>query len=159
MTSKVIVSLRSLLIIIALGTVVSQVAVVPFLATESADQAPEFAYLKIPYTVVAVVILVCIEIALFTLWNLLSLVAHNEIFSSRAFFHVNTIISASVGVTVLLGALLLHVVFVAQTGPFGLVAALAAALVMGITFILLMIVMRALLLQATVFRTELAEVV
>jgi hypothetical protein len=159
MTNAAIYVLRGLLIIVALGLFLGQVWVIPSLASELAYSNPEFAYLQVPYIVVAVAVLLCGQLVLGCIWVLLSRVREGEIFTASAFPVVDTVIVLLLVATALdLGVFVHLLVFVGQMNPgFGLV--LLAGLFGGLALTLLMYVMRSLLKRATELEHDLSEVV
>jgi len=151
-------ALRGLIIVIGLGTLLWQVLNVPLLASEAATSYPEYEYLKTPYTVLAILALACIQVALGALWMLLNMVSSGVVFGERAFRWVDVIIASALVATALTLAVAFHLTFFVQSGG-PVVLLLAAVVVGGVTFALLMIVMRGLLRKATAMHDELAEVV
>ena len=150
--------LRVALVVLLLGTVLAQV-LVPVAASQYGMTVPEVAYLVVPYSVAAILFIACVQVALLVVWRLLSLVDRGVIFTRRALRWVDVIIACAVVATVLSAGVLIHMLaFVpGGGGPMGLY--LAACVVAGLAFVLLMIVMRGLLESAIADRTELDEVI
>ena len=122
-----------------------------------AEQDPDLAPLRWPLTVVAVVLLLCMQVVVVATWALLARVRDDRIFSDASFVWVDAIVWAvgaawavllGLGVLVALGA-------EDPEGPLLLFVALGGVAVLG----LLMVVMRALLRQATALHTDLEGVV
>jgi hypothetical protein len=155
MNRIVINTLRVLLILLALGAVGLQVVFVALVVNRIAESRAEL--LPISNSALAFAAVACMEIILVSLWTLLSMVQREAIFGESAFRWVDTISIAG-----LVGAFLLAVVCgingEVDDAP-GLVLVGGGVAVAGITFALLMIVMRGLLRSATAFRRELDEVV
>jgi hypothetical protein len=150
--------LRFALVILLLGTVLTQV-LVPVLASEEAGIFPEVAYLAVPYSVALILVIACVQVALLVVWRLLSLVDGGVIFTRRALRWVDVITACAVVATVLSAGVLIHLLFVVGVGGPSVALALPASLAGGLAFVLLMVVMRGLLESAIADRTELDEVI
>ena len=150
--------LRFALVILLLGTVLTQV-LVPVLASEEARIFPEVAYLAVPYSVALILVIACVQVALLVVWRLLSLVDGGVIFTRRALRWVDVITACAVVATVLSAGVLIHLLFVVGVGGPSVALALPASLAGGLAFVLLMVVMRGLLELAIADRTELDEVI
>ena len=150
--------LRFALVILLLGTVLTQV-LVPVLASEEAGIFPEVAYLAVPYSVALILVIACVQVALLVVWRLLSLVDGGVIFTRRALRWVDVITACAVVATVLSAGVLIHLLFVVGVGGPSVALALPASLAGGLAFVLLMVVMRGLLELAIADRTALDEVI
>ena len=150
--------LRVVLVVLLLGTVLAQV-LVPVSASEVGTRFPEVAYLVVPYSVAAILFIGCGQVALLVFWRLLSLVSGGVIFTRRALRWVDVITACGAVGTVLSAGPMIHLLFVVGVGGPGVVLGLAACLVGGLAFVLLMVVMRGLLESAIADRTELDEVI
>ncbi|WP_370325170.1 DUF2975 domain-containing protein [Euzebya sp.] len=154
---RVVATLRILLALAFAASLLAQVVVVPAVWARVAERTPELAYLRWPTLVVAVLELVCVEVVIVCTWRLLALVRRDRIFDEGAFAWVDAIVGA-----VAVGWVLMLATFgyVAATwdGP-GLVAALGVVLLAGAVLGLLVVVMRALLVQATTLRSDLEGVI
>lgn len=159
MNAPTITALRTLLILIGAGGLVAQIVVIPLVAGEMAAQYPEVAGLQVPYTVAAISVIACVQVALAAIWMLLSMVARSEIFRDAALRWVEVIIGASAVATLMTVGTGFHLVFIASTGGPAAFLGLCAALVAGPAFVLLMVIMRGLLIEATALRSEMAEVI
>lgn len=151
----VILALRALLILIALGALGGQIVIVVVIATHIAG--PEVLVLAVAYSVLGVAAIACVQVALVALWVLLSKVRRGAIFDERAFRWVDVISVAGLIAAVLVAALCAHAGEV-DDAP-GLVLIGLGVGIGGVAFALLMVVMRGLLRNATVLRRELDEVV
>jgi hypothetical protein len=151
--------LKALIVVLQCVSLASQIWVLPQISGEYAHDDPGHAYLRMPYLIVAVVIIVCFETALVALWQLLRKADRGKVFTDGSFMWVDVIIAASAVATVLTCGLLIHASFVAQVGPLGLLLALAVFLVIEVAFILLLVVMRNLLVTATNQQGELEAVI
>jgi hypothetical protein len=122
-----------------------------------AKESPEHAYLRWPATAVTVFWVLCIQVVIVSTWKLLTMVETDNIFSSAALGWVDTIVWAIGAAWVVLLGVFLYVGFQAQDPglPLLLFLLLIGVAVLG----LLMVVMRALLRQATTLRTDLEAVI
>lgn len=155
MSQLVILALRALLVLIALGALGGQVLIIVLLALDVSG--PDAAVLAVAYSILAVGAIACVEVALAALWILLSMVRRGAIFDERAFRWVDVISVAGLVAAVLVAALCVH--FGEIDDAPGLVGIGLGIAVAGAAFALLMVVMRGLLRNATVLRRELDEVV
>jgi len=154
MSQLVILALRGLLVLFALGALAAQVVIVLVVAmhpeVDLADRA-------VAYAALGVAAIVCLEVALVALWVLLSMVRRGAIFDERAFRWVDVISVAGLVAALIVAALCAHVGEL-DDAP-GLVLIGGGIGIGGVAFALLMVVMRGLLRTATVLRHELDEVV
>jgi hypothetical protein len=122
-----------------------------------AREDPEMAYLRWPMTAVSVFWVLCVQVVVVATWRLLTLVKKDRIFSAASFVWVNAIVWAiAAGWAVLVGVFL-YVGFNADDPGLPLLLFL---LTTGVTvFGLLVLVMRALLRQATTLRTDMEAVI
>ena len=160
MNSVVILALRALLILIGVGIVFAQVRIIPIIGAGLVGDA-EMPELAIPYSVAGILLAACIEVVLIATWMLLSIVKANAIFTARASLWVDVILSAGIISTVIAAILGAHVALVVEPpldAP-GVTVVAGAGVTCWAAFVLLMLVMRGLLRNATSLRTELAEVV
>jgi hypothetical protein len=122
-----------------------------------AQQHPEQAYLRWPLTFLAGFCIFCAEVVVVSTWKLLGLVQSDRIFSDAAFKWVNAIIWAIAGAWTILVGFLVWVFSNADDPGFPMVLLF---FVLSVTVVgLLMIVMRALLRQATALRTDMEAVI
>lgn len=159
MHSALNVALRILLVTVFIGSLVIQAVILPLLSLEAAYELPEVSYLRIPYLILTIAIVACVQVTLVAVWALLSMVRKNAIFSDRAFRWVDVIIGAALTASVITVGILVHLLGFVQAGPPAVVLALFATATVGLTVALLVVVMRGLLRQATTLEGELAEVV
>ena len=118
---------------------------------------PEDAHLRWPLTALAVFFIVCVQVVIVATWKLLSLVQQDRIFSEQAFVWVNAIIGAIVAAWLVLAGLWLWVGLHADDP--GIVVMMTLFLIALSVLGLLMVVMRALLRQATALRTDMEAVI
>lgn len=99
----------------------------------------------------------CVQVVIVCTWQLLTLVEDDRIFSEASMAWVDAIVAAiAAGELLLFGTFVWSVVGVGLAGP---PVVLLLALVAGAVVGLLMVVMRALLRQATTLRTDLEAVI
>ncbi|WP_144683530.1 DUF2975 domain-containing protein [Cellulosimicrobium sp. TH-20] len=149
---------RALLALVALGTALSMF-LAPLLAAEVGAQYPEVRGLAVPYSVLAVLALLAVEVALVAVWHLLGLAARDEVFDPRALRSVTVVIGCVVTVATLAATVFGHLTFGAQLGGPLVLLGLLGSLVGGGALALLVVVLRALLRAATADRRELAAVI
>jgi hypothetical protein len=149
--------LRALLGLAFTALVLAQVTVLPWLVGEAGDEWPQLAPLRMPLLAVAVAELLCVQVVIWCTWELLTLVEEDRIFSESAFGWVHAILGAVVAAWLLLFGTLLAVddLWRLPGLAVGLLLMLVAEAVLG----LLMVVMRALLRQATTLRADLEAVI
>jgi hypothetical protein len=154
---RVVSLLRVFLVILFAVLVMLQTFSLPGQFRYMAQQSPEDAYLRWPLTAVAVFWVLCIEVVVVATWQLLTLVKHDRIFSDASLVWVNAIVAAIAAAWLVLVGVFLYVGFRA-TDPG--VPLLLFLMTVGVTVLgLLMVVMRALLRQATTLRTDMEAVI
>lgn len=155
--SRVVLLLRLCLVGLFGLLVLLQTMSLPGQFRHLAEEEPDLAYLRWPLTTVTVFLVLCAQVVVVCTWQLLTLVEADRIFSEVAFRWVDVILVAVGSGWVSLSGLFLYVGFKADDpgGPL-----LLFLLLMGVTVVgLLMVVMRALLRQATTLRTDLEGVI
>jgi hypothetical protein len=149
--------LRVFLVLLFGLLVLFQVMSLPGQFAYMAEQDPDMAYLRWPATAVTVFWVLCVQVVLVSTWKLLALVRDDRIFSEASMVWVDAIVWAIGAAWVTLGCASLYVVLNADDPGLPLLLLL---LCMGVTVLgLLMIVMRALLRQATNLRTDMEAVI
>ena len=122
-----------------------------------AAESPQDAYLRWPATVVAVFWVLCVQVVIVATWKLLSLVNSDRIFTEASLKWVDAIVWAIAAAWVVLVGVFLYVGFNADDPGLPLLLFL---LTVGVSVLgLLMVVMRALLRQATTLRTDMEAVI
>ncbi|MET7668823.1 DUF2975 domain-containing protein [Micromonospora luteifusca] len=122
-----------------------------------AQQSPEDAYLRWPATAVTVFWVLCVQVVIVSTWQLLSLVKNDRIFTEASLKWVDAIVWAIGAAWVVLVGVFLYVGFNADDPGLPLLLFL---LTVGVTVLgLLMVVMRALLRQATTLRSDMEAVI
>jgi hypothetical protein len=155
--SRAVALLRVFLVVLFGILIVFQTMSLPGQFAHMARENPNDAPLRWPATIIAVFLVLCVQVVLVATWKLLTLVKNDTIFSKAAMGWVDAIVWAiGVAWAVLVG-LLLWVGFNADDPgmPMLLFLVTTGVSVLG----LLMVVMRALLRQATALRTDLDSVI
>jgi hypothetical protein len=153
-----VLALRLLLGVSFAALLMAELRAVPAMYDDWVRGSAEAAAQRWPLLVVALLVLACVQVVIVCVWRLLTLVAHDRIFTERAMTFVDAVLRAiTTGEALLLGA------FLYAVGPLGLGATpavlLLLVLVVGAVTGLLVVVLRALLRQATMLRTDLDAVV
>ncbi|MGY1752897.1 DUF2975 domain-containing protein [Blastococcus sp. SYSU D01042] len=159
---RVVLPLRVLLAIAVLGLLAAQVWGVPAMLPDLADPTLERSSVRGTMFVVAVLGLACVQAVVVCTWQLLTLVTDDRIFSAGALRWVDGIVRAVVvGWLMLLATFVCSYYFVVDEVSDGaaLPALLLLLLLVGAVLGLLIVVMRALLRQATALRTDLEAVI
>ena len=152
-----VVLLRVFLVMLFAVLVVLQVMSLPGQFAYMAQQDPEHAYLRWPATAVTVFWVLCVQVVIVATWRLLTLVERDRIFSPASLAWVDAIVWAIVAAWVVLLGVFFYFGFRADDPGLPLLLFL---MVVGVTVLgLLMVVMRALLRQATSLRTDLEAVI
>lgn len=154
---RVVAALQVFLVLLFGILVLFQVMSLPGQFAHMAKEEPDLAYLRWPLTAVTVFWVLCIQVVVVSTWKLLTLVKNDRIFSDAAFAWVNAIVRAVAAAWVVLLGVFLYVGFKADDPglPLLLFLMLTGVAVLG----LLMVVMRALLRQATALRTDMEAVI
>ncbi|QGV82290.1 DUF2975 domain-containing protein [Streptomyces ficellus] len=160
MQPLLIAVLRAGIAVAILGGLFGQFVVIPTAAADEADRFPAYAPFTAPYVAVAIVGVVCVQVALVALWRLLTMVQRGSIFTPGAFRWVDTIIGSSLAATLLALGVSGHLALADIPSPddgMDVLGALAAALVavgVGASFAMLMVIARGLLRKATALQTR-----
>ena len=154
---RVVLPLRILLVIVFSALVAAQIWAVPAVLPELAEPTLERTLMRWVMGAVAVLGLACMQAVLVCTWKLLTMVTNDRIFSASSLPWVNGIVWAiAVGWLMLFGTFVCSYYFIVDEVsddpvlPALLLLLLLVAAVLG----LLMVVMRALLRQATTLRTD-----
>ncbi|MEQ4209353.1 DUF2975 domain-containing protein [Actinopolymorpha sp. B17G11] len=154
---RAVAPLRVFLVLLFGVLVVFQVLSLPGQFAHMAAESPDQAYLRWPMTAVAVFWVLCVQVVIVSTWKLLTMVKHDRIFSPASLAWVDAIVWAIAAAwMVLLGVF----VYVGLNADDPGVPLLLLLMVIGVTVLgLLMVVMRALLRQATTLRTDMEAVI
>jgi DUF2975 family protein len=154
---RAVAPLRVLLVVLFGLLVVFQVLSLPGQFAHMAEESPDLAHLRWPLTAVSVFCVLCVQVVVVATWKLLTLVEDDRIFSEGASPWVDAIVWAIAAAwVVLLGVFGFVVLTWGDPGlPLLLLLLLAGVAALG----LLVLVMRALLRQATALRTDMDAVI
>ncbi len=152
-----VVPLRVFLAALFALLVLLQVMSLPGQFAHMAKESPEDAHLRWPMLAVAVLVVLCVQVVIVCTWKLLGMVMDDRIFSERSLVWVDAIVGAIGAGWALMVGVLLFVGFRADDP--GLPMLLTLIVLCGAVLGLLMLVMRALLQQATRLRTDMESVI
>ena len=153
----VVLPLRVFLIVLFAILVVLQTLSLPGQFAHLAEESPDQAYLRWPLTAITVFWVLCVQVVVVATWMLLTRVEEDRIFSETSLVWVDVIVWAvGAGWAVLVG-FFLYVGFTADDP--GLPLLLFLLVTGGAVLGLLMVVLRALLRQATALRTDMEAVI
>ncbi|MFD1149854.1 DUF2975 domain-containing protein [Saccharothrix hoggarensis] len=154
---RAVAALRVFLVVLFGVLVLFQVMSLPGQFAHMARQDPEMAYLRWPATVVSVFWVLCVQVVIVCTWKLLTLVKKDRIFTEVSLKWVDGIVWAIGAGWVVLAGVFLYVGFNANDPGLPLLLFLMSV---GVAVLgLLMIVMRALLRQATTLRSDMESVI
>ncbi|SIN39812.1 Protein of unknown function [Micromonospora cremea] len=154
---RAVFPLRVFLVLLFGVLVMFQTFSLPGQFAHMAKESPDFAYLRWPATAVTVFWVLCVQVVIVATWKLLSLVKNDRIFTETALKWVDAIVWAIAAAWVVLVGVFLYVGFNADDPGLPLLLFLMTT---GVTVLgLLMVVMRALLRQATALRTDMEAVI
>lgn len=155
--NRAVAALRVFLVLLFGVLVLFEVMSLPGQFRYMAQQDPEHAYLRWPATAITVFWVLCIQVVIVCTWQLLTLVKNDRIFSDASMAWVNAIVWAIAAAWVVLVGVFLYIGINASDPGLPLLLFL---MLVGVTVLgLLMIVMRALLRQATTLRTDMEAVI
>jgi hypothetical protein len=154
---RAVALLRVFLVVLFGILVMFQTFSLPGQFAHMAEESPDLAYLRWPMTAVSVFWVLCVQVVIVSTWKLLTMVKNDRIFSDAALAWVDAIVWAVAAAWVVLLGVFLYVGFNADDPglPLLLFLMLIGVAVLG----LLMVVMRALLRQATTLRTDMEAVI
>ena len=154
---RAVAPLRLFLVVLFAVLVFLQTVSLPGQFAYQAREDPEMAYLRWPATAVSVFLVLCAQVVIVCTWQLLTLVKKDRIFTPASLTWVDAIVWAVAVAFVVLGATFLYVGFHASDPALPLILFLLSV---GVAVVgLLMVVMRALLRQATTLRTDMEAVI
>ena len=155
---RAVLTLRVFLVVLFAVLVLLQVMSLPGQFRHMAQESPEGAYLRWPLTAISIFWVLCVQVVIVATWKLLTLVKNDRIFSEDSVVWVDAIVWAITAAWVVLLGLFLYFGFFIADDP-GL-PLLMFLLLVGLAVLgLLMVVMRALLRQATTLRTDMEAVI
>ena len=156
-TARVVTLLRILLVLAFAAMLLAQVMMVPGQLGLFAEGQPDRSHRTWVGLAVWEFWLLCVQVVIVCTWKLLTLVRTDRIFSTSSLVWVDVIVAACGAAWVVLAGLWLYVGFTADDP--GLPLLLTILLVAGAVLALLMVVLRALLQQATTLRTDMEAVI
>ena len=154
---RAVLPLRASLVALFAILVLFQTLSMPGQFAHMADESPDLAYLRWPLTAAAIFWILCVQAVIVCTWRLLGMVRDDQIFTDAALPWVDAIVVAIGAAWIVLLAVLVGLAPVWDDPglPLLLTLMLVGVAVLG----LLMIVMRALLRQATALRTDMDGVI
>ncbi len=154
---RAVAPLRVFLVLLFAILVLFQTMSLPGQFAYMAKESPDLAYLRWPMTAVSVFWVLCVQVVIVCTWRLLTLVKNDRIFSEASLRWVDGIVWAIVAAWVVLIGVSVWVGLQADDPGLPLLLLLLST---GVTVLgLLMVVMRALLRQATTLRTDMESVI
>lgn len=154
---RAVAPLRAFLVVLFAILVMFQTFSLPGQFRYMAEESPDLAYLRWPMTAVSVFWVLCVQVVIVATWKLLTLVKDDRIFSAASLAWVDAIVWAIAAASVMLLGVFLYVGFRADDPGLPLLLFLMST---GVAVLgLVMVVMRALLRQATTLRTDLEAVI
>ncbi|MCZ7429181.1 DUF2975 domain-containing protein [Micromonospora sp. WMMA1949] len=154
---RAVTPLRAFLVLLFAVLVLFQTMSLPGQFAHMAREDPDMAYLRWPATAVTVFWVLCVQVVIVCTWQLLTLVKRDRIFTEASLRWVDGIVWAVAAAWVVLVGVFLYVGFNADDPGLPLLLFL---LVTGVSVLgLLMVVLRALLRQATTLRTDMEAVI
>jgi hypothetical protein len=160
--NRVVLPLRVLLVVVFVALLATQIWALPAMLPDLADPSLEQSVVRGVMLTVSVLGLACVQVVIVCTWALLTLVTDDRIFSADALPWVDAIVRAvAAGWAMLLGAFVCSYYFIVDevSDDAALPALLLVLLLIGAVVGLLLLVMRALLRQATSLRTDMEAVI
>ncbi|GAA1053730.1 DUF2975 domain-containing protein [Dietzia natronolimnaea] len=154
---RAVLPLRVSLVVLFAVLLLLQTMSLPGQFAHMAETSPGDAHLRWPLTAVSIYWVLCIQVVVVATWKLLTLVKDDRIFTDASLIWVDVILGAIIAAWGML-VLVLVLVGVNANDP-GLPLLLFLVVVIITVGALLMVVMRALLRQATSLRSEMDTVV
>jgi hypothetical protein len=153
-----ILALRAVIVLMFASLLVVQGLIIPALGRDIDDGGAEVAHLRWPVVIVAFLGVLAVQVVLVCVWQLLTMVGRDTVFSRAAFRYVDVIIGAAVGMT-LLAMILSFVLAPGEVIAPGIVLLVVVGGMGTAGIALLVLVLRFLLAKATTLRAELDEVI
>ncbi|MEU3118177.1 DUF2975 domain-containing protein [Micromonospora chalcea] len=154
---RAVTPLRAFLVLLFAILVLFQTMSLPGQFAHMAREDPDMAYLRWPATAVTIFWVLCVQVVIVCTWQLLTLVKRDRIFTEASLGWVDGIVWAVAAAWAVLVGVFLYVGINADDPGLPLLLFL---LVTGVSVLgLLMVVLRALLRQATTLRTDMEAVI
>ncbi|MBR8743045.1 DUF2975 domain-containing protein [Nocardiopsis sp. MG754419] len=157
--------LRAAIVVALLLGLFGQFVVIPGVAAAEVARFPPYERIAAPYVTVAVLGVLCVQIALVAVWMLLGMLRSDTLFDHRAFARVDVIIGSALVATLLAAGVTVHLALTDMPFPNGAMDAVGAlggaflGTATGACCTMLLVLMRGLLRKATDLRTEMSEVI
>jgi len=158
MQPRVTAVLKTLIAVMLLLLLASQILVIPEVARITAIRNPDVAQLEVPGIIAAIVFLALVQVTLVCVWRLLSLVRAERIFSADAFRYVDVILWALAAAGALI-AVSYVVIIASRAVSLSLTLLAILGIVVSAALALLVVVMRGLLRKALELEQDMSEVV
>jgi hypothetical protein len=159
----VVALLRILLVLAFVFLLVMQIMSVPGDILHDLSRAPDAASVIVPTLVVAELVMLSFQVVIVCTWRLLTMVKKDRIFSDASLRWVDGIVWSFASAWVLLAGLAAYIVAIIYFTPEirdpGIPIVLFGIVLMGAVLVLLMVVLRALLRQATTLRSDMEAVI
>ncbi|KQS98641.1 DUF2975 domain-containing protein [Cellulomonas sp. Leaf395] len=160
-----ILALRAVIALMFAGLLVVQGMIIPAIGRDIDDGGAEFAHLRWPIVIVLFLGVLAVQVALVCIWQLLTMVRRDTVFSAAAFRYVDVIIGSAVAMT-LLAMVLSFLLAPGEAVAPGIVLLIVIGGMGTAGIALLVLVLRVLLAKAvaldttaTTLRAELDEVI
>src|SRR3954453_2124362 len=161
--NRLVLPLKILLVLAFAFLLLMQFLSLPGQISSDVRQAPESANLLWPLLVAEEAWVLCFQIVIVCTWRLLTMVTADRIFSEAALAWVNGIVWAFAAAWLSMLALAVYltgvIYFTPELRDPGTPLALFGVVLLGAVFVLLVLVLRALLRQATTLQTDLEAVI
>lgn len=149
MTSETRAIFRVMLVALFLGSAVVQVWIIPVTASSMADQYPEVESLAAPYSALAILGVLALQVVAVALWRLLGRIDSGRFVESGSVRWVDVIIVAAAAGTGIGAVTFWHVLSVAQIGGPAAVFILGGTTAAALTVMIVAIVQRGRLKHTT----------
>lgn len=161
-----ILALRALIVVLFAGLLVVQTVILPLLGIDIAEEAPpDYLWLRWPVVILGILGVLTVQVALVCIWQLVTMVRKETVFSHAAFRYVDVIIGCALAATLVA----MGYAFVLAPGeavPPGFVllitiGGVGTAAIAVLVFVLRMLLQKAVALDttATTLKAELDEVI
>ena len=153
-----ILALRAVIALIFGSLLVVQGMIIPAIGRDIDEGGAAVASLRWPVMIIGILGVLAVQVGLVCVWQLLTMVRRDTVFSAAAFRYVDVIIGAAVATT-LLAVVLSFVLAPGEAVAPGIVLLVVIGGMGTAAIALLVLVLRFLLAKATTLRAELDEVV
>ncbi|TPV52635.1 DUF2975 domain-containing protein [Pseudarthrobacter phenanthrenivorans] len=161
--SRLVLPLRVLLVMVFLGLLVAQVMSFPGEFLFTTEEGPGMDPWRWPLLLFFEFEALCLQVVIVCIWRLLTLIQRDRIFSTASLRWVDAIVWAFVAAWLLLavmaGSFIAYLYFTPELRDPGTPALLIGITLIGAVLVLLIVVMRDLLRQATSLRADMDGVI